>query len=183
MKSKINNIEIIQGDLTEMNLDIIVNAANHTLLGGGGIDGLIHRKAGPKLLEECKTLNGCEIGSAKITEGYNLPCKKIIHACGPMYYNNRDEAPKLLKNCYKKCIELADEYRKSNHLETITIGFPCISTGIYRYPKDEACKIAIDTIKDYANMNLLIKFVCYDEFDYNLYINYLNYNNKKNTNN
>ena len=99
MKTKINNIEILQGDLTEMNLDIIVNAANHTLLGGGGIDGAIHYKAGPELLEECKKLNGCEIGSAKMTDAYNLPSKKIIHACGPMYYGHEEEAPKLLKNC------------------------------------------------------------------------------------
>ncbi len=93
MKNKIDNIEIIQGDLTEMNLDIIVNAANHTLLGGGGIDGTIHRKAGPLLLEECKKLNGCEIGSAKMTDAYNLPCKKIIHACGPMYYGHEEDSP------------------------------------------------------------------------------------------
>ena len=178
MKSKINNIEIIQGDLTEMNLDIIVNAANHTLLGGGGIDGVIHYKAGPELLEECKKLNGCEVGSAKMTDGYNLPCKKIIHACGPMYYSNKKTAPKLLKNCYKKCIELADEYRKKNNLESISIGFPCISTGIFGYPKDEACKIAIDTVKQYANENIEVKLICYDELDYKLYMNYLNGINK-----
>ena len=88
MNNKIDNMEVILGDLTEMNLDIIVNAANEKLLGGSGIDGAIHRKAGPLLLEECKKLNGCEIGSAKMTDGYNLPCKKIIHACGPMYYRN-----------------------------------------------------------------------------------------------
>ena len=174
MKSKINNIEIIQGDLTEMNLDIIVNAANHSLLGGGGIDGAIHYKAGPELLEECKKLNGCEIGSAKMTNAYKLPCKKIIHACGPIFYGHEEEAPKLLKSCYKKCLELADEYRKNNNLKSITIGFPCISTGIYGYPKDEACKIAIDTIKEWANKNIEVKFVCYDELDYKLYMNYLN---------
>ena len=173
MKNKIDNIEIIQGDLTEMNLDIIVNAANHTLLGGGGIDGIIHRKAGPLLLEECKKLNGCEIGSAKMTDGYNLPCKKIIHACGPMYYREKEEAPIKLKSCYQKCIELAEEYRKENHLETVTIGFPCISTGIYAYPKEEACKIAINTVKEFANKNIYVKFVCFDEVNYSLYVNYL----------
>ena len=178
MKSKINNIEIIQGDLTEMNLDIIVNAANHTLLGGGGIDGVIHYKAGPELLEECKKLNGCEIGSAKMTDAYNLPCKKIIHACGPMFYDHEEEAPKLLKNCYIKCIELAEKYRLDNNLKTITIGFPCISTGIFGYPKDEACKIAIDTVKEYSNNNIEVKFVCYEELDYKLYLNYLNGINK-----
>ena len=173
-----NNIEIIQGDLTSMNLDIIVNAANHTLLGGGGIDGIIHRKAGPQLLEECKKLEGCEIGSAKMTDGYNLPCKKIIHACGPMYYGNRDNAPQQLRNCYIKCIELAEKYRKDNNLKKVSIGFPCISTGIYGYPKDEACKIAIDTVKEYINENIEVKFVCYEELDYKLYMNYFNGINK-----
>ena len=174
MKNKIDNIEIIQGDLTEMKLDIIVNAANHTLLGGGGIDGVIHHKAGPQLLEECKKLNGCEIGSAKMTDAYKLPCKKIIHACGPIYYGHEEEAPLKLKECYKKCIELAEEYRVDNNLETISIGFPCISTGIYGYPKDEACKIAIDTVKEYTNENIKVKFVCFGELDYKLDTNYIN---------
>lgn len=174
MNSVVGNIEVIEGDLTSMNLDIIVNAANHTLLGGGGIDGVIHYKAGPELLEECKKLNGCEIGSAKMTNAYNLPCKKIIHACGPMFYGNRENAPTQLKNCYKKCIELAEEYRVSNKLDKVSIGFPCISTGIYGYPKDEACKIAIDTIKEYSNENIEVKLVCYEELDYKLYMNYLN---------
>ena len=174
MKNKIDNMEVIQGDLTSMNLDIIVNAANHTLLGGGGIDGVIHYKAGPELLEECKKLNGCEIGSAKMTDAYNLPCKKIIHACGPMYYGNSEEAPTKLKECYKKCIELAEKYRIENGLDKISIGFPCISTGIYGYPKDEACKIAVDTIRECINKNIEVKFVCYEELDYKLYLNYLN---------
>ena len=174
MTNKIDNIEIIQGDLTEMNLDIIVNAANHTLLGGGGIDGMIHRKAGPLLLEECKKLNGCEIGSAKMTDAYNLPCKKIIHACGPMYYGHREDAPDKLRSCYKRCIELAEKYRVDNKLESITIGFPCISTGIYGYPKEEACKIAIDTVREYSNIKIEVKFVCFSETDYKIYIDYLN---------
>ena len=178
LKDKIDNIEVIQGDLTSMNLDIIVNAANHTLLGGGGIDGLIHYKAGPELLEECKKLNGCEIGSAKMTSGYNLPCKKIIHACGPMYYGHKDEAAALLKKCYKTCLELAEKYRLDNNLNILTIGFPCISTGIYGYPKDEACKIAVDSIKEYPDKNIKVKFVCYEELDYKLYLNYINGINK-----
>lgn len=161
-----------------MGVDIIVNAANKSLLGGGGIDGMIHRKAGPGLLEECKSLNGCKIGSAKITDGYNLPCKKIIHACGPMYFGNKEEAPIKLKACYEKCIELAEQYRIENNLKEISIGFPCISTGIYGYPKDEACKIAIDTIKECSNENIKVKFVCYEELDYKLYLNYFNGENK-----
>ena len=171
-KGILNNIEVVQGDLTEMDLDIIVNAANHTLLGGGGIDGVIHHKAGPELLEECKKLNGCEIGSAKMTNAYKLPCKKIIHACGPMYYGNQD-APKQLKECYKKCIELVEQYRIDNNLDIVSIGFPCISTGIYGYPKDYACKIAVDTVKECINDNIEVKFVCFDELDYNLYMDYL----------
>ena len=179
MKTKIDNIEIMQGDLTSIPLDIIVNAANHTLLGGGGIDGVIHYKAGPKLLEECKTLNGCEIGSAKITDSYNIKtCKKIIHACGPMYYGNKEQAPIDLKKCYLKCMELAEKYRTDNKLNKISIGFPCISTGIYGYPKDEACKIAIDTVKETNNMNIDVYFVCYEDLDYKLYLNYLNGINK-----
>lgn len=178
MKTEINNIAVLQGDLTEMNLDIIVNAANHTLLGGSGIDGVIHYKAGPQLLDECKKLNGCEIGSAKMTNAYNLPSKKIIHACGPMFYGHEEEAPIKLKECYKKCLELAEQYRQDNNLESITIGFPCISTGVYGYPKDEACKIAIDTIKEYSNNNIKVKFVCFEEIDYKLYLNYLNGINK-----
>lgn len=174
MKNKIDHIEIIEGDLTSIDLDIIVNAANQTLLGGGGLDGLIHYKAGPGLLDECRNLNGCEVGSAKMTNGYNLPCKKIIHACGPVYYCNSENAPKQLKNCYIKCIELAENYRKDNNLKTLTIGFPCISTGIFGYPKDEACKIAIDTIRECSNSNIEVKFVCYEELDYKLYMNYLN---------
>lgn len=174
MNNFIGNIEIIEGDLTSMKLDIIVNAANESLLGGGGIDGMIHYKAGPELLEECKKLGGCEIGSAKMTNAYNLPSKKIIHACGPMYYGNKEEAPLQLKSCYKKCIELAEEYRVLNKLDKVSIGFPCISTGIFGYPKDEACKIAINTIKECSNENIEIKFVCYEELDYKLYMNYLN---------
>ena len=172
-KDVLNNIEVIQGDLTEMNLDIIVNAANHTLLGGGGIDGVIHYKAGPELLEECKKLNGCEIGSAKMTDAYNLPCKKIIHACGPNYYLDKEDAPIKLESCYKKCIELAKQYRVDNNLDTISIGFPCISTGIYGYPKEEACKIAIDTVKKCMNTNIKVSFVCYEDLDYKLYSDYL----------
>lgn len=178
MENKFENIEVIQGDLTSLDIDIIVNAANNSLLGGGGIDGIIHRKAGFKLLEECKTLGGCETGYAKMTDAYNLPCKKIIHACGPIYYTNREKAPSQLKSCYVESMKLAEEYRIKNNLEKITIGFPCISTGIYSYPKDEACKIAIDTIKEINNKNINVIFVCYEELDYKLYLNYLNGINK-----
>ena len=174
MKNIFDNIEVLFGDLTSMKLDIIVNAANESLLGGGGIDGTIHRKAGPQLIEECRKLNGCKKGFAKMTNAYNLPCKKIIHTVGPIYSINKKDAPMLLKSCYINCIKLAEKYREENNMEKITMGFPCISTGIYGYPKDEACKIAVDTIKEYANKKIEVKFVCYEDIDYKIYLEYLN---------
>ena len=174
MKTKIDNIEILSGDITSLDVDIIVNAANKTLLGGAGVDGAIHYKAGPELLEECKTLNGCETGEAKITKAYKLPCKRIIHTVGPMFHSNPDKAPQLLKNCYLNSMKLAEQYRMENNLDKISIAFPCISTGIYGYPKDEACKLAIDTIKEINNPNIEVKFVCFGELDYKLYLNKLN---------
>ena len=168
-----NNIEVVKGDITEKDYDIIVNAANNRLSGGAGVDGMIHYKAGPSLLKECLSLNGCETGKAKMTDSYNLPCKKIIHTVGPIYSSNNIDAPKLLKSCYKTCMELAEKYRVDNNLERITIGFPCISTGIYGYPKEEASHIAIDTIKGINNKNIDVKFVCFEEYDYKLYIEYL----------
>ena len=168
-----NNIEVVKGDITEKNYDIIVNAANNRLAGGAGVDGMIHYKAGPELLKECLSLNGCETGKAKMTDSYNLPCKKIIHTVGPIYSSNTLDAPKLLKSCYKTCMELAEKYRVDNNLERITIGFPCISTGIYGYPKEEASHIAIDTIKEINNKNIDVKIVCFEDYDYKLYIEYL----------
>lgn len=174
MKTKIDNMEVLSGDITTLDVDIIVNAANKTLLGGAGVDGAIHYKAGPELLEECKTLNGCETGEAKITNAYKLPCKKIIHTVGPMFHTNPKKAPQLLKNCYLSSMKLAEQYRIENNLDIISIAFPCISTGIYGYPKDDACKLAIDTIKEINNPNIEVKFVCFGELDYKLYLNKLN---------
>lgn len=168
-----NNIEVYRGDITKLEVDIIVNAANRSLLGGGGVDGAIHRKAGRELLEECKTLGGCNTGEAKITNGYNLPAKKVIHTVGPVYNNGRYNEDELLKNCYLNSMKLAEEYRKENNLNTITIAFPCISTGVYRFPKDKASEIAINTIKEVNNSNIKVIFVCFGEEDYNLYINNL----------
>ena len=174
LETKIGNISITNEDITTMNVDIIVNAANKTLLGGGGVDGAIHRKSDRELLEECKTLNGCETGEAKITNAYNLPCKKIIHTVGPMYFKDKEKAPELLKNCYINSMKLAEEYRVNNNLDNIIIVFPCISTGIYSYPKDEACIIAVDTIKEINNKNIDVIFTCFDELDYKLYLNKIN---------
>lgn len=161
-------MEVINGDITKLDVDIIVNAANNTLLGGGGVDGAIHRASGPKLLEECKTLHGCETGESKMTNAYNLPCDKIIHTVGPIYHYENDAAS-LLKSCYKTSYLLAEQYRKENKLDSITIAYPCISTGVYGYPKDEACKIAINTLKELDNNHINVIFVCFDEESYALY--------------
>ncbi|NBC84404.1 MAG: O-acetyl-ADP-ribose deacetylase [Bacteroidetes bacterium] len=159
-------IEIYKGDITKLKVDAIVNAANKSLLGGGGVDGAIHRAAGPELLEECKSLNGCETGEAKITSGYNLPAKYVIHTVGPVWNggNNHEEA--LLQNCYQRSLELAHEYQAES------IAFPNISTGVYHFPKDLAADIAIRTVRDYLPSFKSIKkvmFAVFDEENYNIY--------------
>ena len=163
-------MKVIKGDITSLNVDIIVNAANKTLLGGGGVDGAIHRKAGKKLLEECKTLGGCNTGEAKMTDAYNLPCKKIIHTVGPVYSKSKkEESERLLKNAYKNSLVLAEKYRKENNLDKITIAFPCISTGVYHFPKEDASIIAINAVKEFDNDKIDVSFVCFDEESYNIY--------------
>ena len=164
--------EIVRNDITKMSVDAVVNAANETLLGGGGVDGAIHYAAGRELLAECKTLGGCKTGKAKITGGYNLPAKYVIHTVGPVYRDGKHGEKDLLESCYRESLALA----KENDCETVA--FPLISSGIYGYPKDEACKIAINTVKQYSNKNIEVKFVCYGELDYKLYMNYLNGINK-----
>ena len=169
-----NNIKVIKGDITTLDVDIIVNAANKTLLGGGGVDGAIHRKAGRELKEECKGLGGCDTGEAKITNGYNLKAKKVIHTVGPVYYGGNHNEGELLKNCYKNSLLLAEDYRRENNLDKITIAFPCISTGVYHFPKEEASFIAVNTIKEVNNPNIEVVFVCFEEEDYKLYNNLIN---------
>ena len=161
---------VLKGDLTSINADIIVNAANKTLLGGGGVDGMIHRKAGKELLEECKTLGGCNTGEAKITEGYKLPCKKIIHTVGPVYKAGDEKVKTLLKNAYINSLKLAEEYRKEAGLDFLSIAFPCISTGLYRFPKEEASNIAIESVREFDNDKIKVIFMCFDDKDYNIYI-------------
>ena len=168
------NIEVVQGDITRMDVDIVVNAANTTLLGGGGVDGSIHRRAGKELLEECRTLGGCRTGEAKMTNGYNMRCSKIIHTVGPVYHGGNNGEAELLKNCYFNSMMLAEEYRFTNGLGSISIAFPCISTGVYVYPKKEACKIAVETIKEINNSKIKVFFVCFEEDQYQLYLDEIN---------
>lgn len=149
----------IKGDITTITVDAIVNAANQSLLGGGGVDGAIHRAAGCELLEECKLLNGCQTGYAKITKGYKLPAKYVIHAVGPIWRGGNENEDNLLEGCYKNAIQLAVD----NDCESIS--FPAISTGIYSFPLDRATKIAISTIQKYTKNTLIQKivFVCFDD--------------------
>lgn len=157
-------------DITNLKIDFIVNAANKTLLGGGGVDGLIHRKAGMSLREECSKLNGCNVGEAKITNAYNLPCKKVIHTVGPIYKDGRSGEKQFLTNCYINSMKLAEQYRVENKQKEVTIAFPCISTGAFGYPKDKASLIAVDAIKSVNNENIKVIFACYEESDYQLYV-------------
>ena len=159
-------IELIQGDITKLEVDAIVNAANKSLLGGGGVDGAIHRAAGRELLEECKTLNGCKTGQAKITKGYNLPAKYVIHTVGPVWSGGKYNEDDLLTNCYRNSLKMASKHGLS------TIAFPNISTGVYHFPKERAAAIAISTVGDYLRQDESIQkvyFVCFDNDNYQIY--------------
>ncbi|MDO3378648.1 O-acetyl-ADP-ribose deacetylase [Geoalkalibacter halelectricus] len=159
-------IEVVQGDITKLRVDAIVNAANTSLLGGGGVDGAIHRAAGPQLLEECKTLNGCPTGQAKITQGYELPARHVIHTVGPVWHGGGQGEDELLAGCYRNSLRLAQEHG----LESIA--FPSISTGAYRFPLERACGIAVAEVKRFLDAQETVKkvfFVCFSAGDAEVY--------------
>ena len=163
-------ISVIEGDITKLDVDAIVNAANNSLLGGGGVDGAIHRAAGPKLLDECITINGCETGDAKITRGYNLPARHVIHTVGPIWRGGNHGEPEKLASCYRKSMEVA----VANGVQTIA--FPAISTGVYGYPKKEAAQIAINQVLTCLDKMPEIKnvtFVLFGLENYDIYTSIL----------
>jgi O-acetyl-ADP-ribose deacetylase (regulator of RNase III) len=161
-----HRMNVVQGDITRLNVDAIVNAANKSLLGGGGVDGAIHRAAGPDLLAECRQIGGCLTGSAVVTGGYRLPARHVIHAVGPVYSGGRRGEAALLRSCYRESLRLAaDAVLRS-------VAFPCISTGVYGYPKDEACDVAVDAVANWLATNALpetVTFCCFSADDAALY--------------
>lgn len=169
-------IEIIKADITEIQVDAIVNAANTSLLGGGGVDGVIHRKGGKAILDDCIKIRnkqgGCKVGDSVITTAGNLPAKYVIHTVGPVWNGDKDEKSKLLSDCYKNSLELAIK----NDIKTIA--FPGISTGIYKFPKDRAARIAIKSVKDFYKISEIEKviFVCFDDENYQIYERFLREN-------
>ena len=165
-KEVLKHIKVKKGDITQEEVDAIVNAANISLLGGGGVDGAIHRKAGPGLVEECRKFGGCNTGEARITKGYNLKAKHVIHTPGPVYRGGKNNEPGLLRNSYLNSMILV----KENNLKSVS--FPAISTGVYRYPKHEAAQIAIETVINFMsheNYVADINFVLFDDDNFEIY--------------
>ncbi|MDM8551526.1 O-acetyl-ADP-ribose deacetylase [Desulfobacterales bacterium HSG2] len=170
MKKEIHKrIEVVQGDITKLDVDAIVNAANTSLLGGGGVDGCIHRAAGRELLTECRAVGGCPTGEARITKAYNLPARHVIHTVGPVY-SGKPRDSTLLSSCYLNSLQLVVE----NNITSVA--FPAISCGVYGYPIKDACKIAVDTVAEFLKKNPSIKkviFILFSSGDYDIYTDYL----------
>jgi len=157
------HITVIQGDITKLKVDAIINAANSSLLGGGGVDGAIHRAAGQELVDECRLLGGCKTGQAKITRGYKLPATYVIHTVGPVWNGGTHNEAELLEQCYANSLRVAVEHGVR------TIAFPCISTGIYGFPKKPAAEIAVRTVKSFTGDINEVTFVCFDAESYQMY--------------
>ena len=161
-----DRIQVVQDDITRLDVDIIVNAANESLLGGGGVDGAIHRAAGPGLLAECRTLGGCPTGQVRMTGGHRLRARHVIHAVGPVYRTGQEGEPELLRSCYEESLRLADQQRAEG------IAFPCISTGVFGYPKADACCIATDAVLIHLRQRehpRRVVFCCFEAADAALY--------------
>ncbi len=162
-----DRIDILKGDITVLEVDMIVNAANESLLGGGGVDGAIHRVAGPGLLAECRALGGCPTGEVRLTAGHNLRARYVVHAVGPIYQDGRQGEPDLLRSCYEGALRLAEQHGVH------AIAFPCISTGAYGYPKEEASRIAVETVVHWLSEHKAprqVIFCCYEAVDAKLYV-------------
>ncbi|HSD33504.1 MAG TPA: O-acetyl-ADP-ribose deacetylase [Gemmatimonadales bacterium] len=165
-----SHIEAVRGDITEQTVDAIVNAANTTLLGGGGVDGAIHRAAGPELLAECRGLGGCPTGEARITRGYHLPARFVIHTVGPVWGGGTSGEPELLRRCYSSAMQLAADHGVRS------IAFPAISTGAYGYPIESAARIAVTTVRDALSRPTsveVVRFVCFGDRDWSVYLELL----------